>query len=312
MPTQLRMPEHCAPVRSHRRGVVRDTVPADASVTSGASGSAHPLSRVHGAGRPLVCGILNVTPDSFSDGGLFDSLERAVEHGGRLAAEGADLIDIGGESTRPGSRPPTLAEELDRVIPVVEALVRRIPVPLSVDTSRPEVMRAAVAAGASMINDVRALRAPGALEAAADLRVPVCLMHMQGSPETMQQEPRYQDVVAEVFALLAQRKRACLDGGIRPEFLLVDPGFGFGKTLSQNVALLASLGRLRSLGLPIMVGLSRKSMLGQLTGRPVGDRLPGSLAAAVLAAQRGAAILRVHDVAATRDVLSVLDAVAAV
>jgi dihydropteroate synthase len=291
---------------------MRDTVLADASVTPGSSGSAHPLSRVHGAGRPLVCGILNVTPDSFSDGGLFDSLERAVEHGCCLAAEGADLIDIGGESTRPGSRPPTLAEELDRVIPVVEALVRRIPVPLSVDTSRPEVMRAAVAAGASMINDVRALRAPGALEAAADLRVPVCLMHMQGSPETMQQEPRYQDVVAEVFALLAQRKRACLDGGIRPEFLLVDPGFGFGKTLSQNVALLASLGRLRSLGLPIMVGLSRKSMLGQLTGRPVGDRLPGSLAAAVLAAQRGAAILRVHDVAATRDVLSVLDAVAAV
>jgi dihydropteroate synthase len=291
---------------------MRDTVLADASVTPGSSGSAHPLSRVHGAGRPLVCGILNVTPDSFSDGGLFDSLERAVEHGCCLAAEGADLIDIGGESTRPGSRPPTLAEELDRVVPVVEALVRRIPVPLSVDTSRPEVMRAAVAAGASMINDVRALRAPGALEAAADVSVPVCLMHMQGSPETMQQDPRYQDVVAEVCAFLAERKRACLDGGIRPEHLLVDPGFGFGKTLSQNVALLASLGGLSSLDLPIMVGLSRKSMLGQLTGRAVGDRLPGSLAAAVLAAQRGAAILRVHDVAATRDVLSVLDAVAAV
>jgi dihydropteroate synthase len=290
---------------------MRDTVLADASVTPGSSGSAHPLSRVHGAGRPLVCGILNVTPDSFSDGGLFDSLERAVEHGCCLAAEGADLIDIGGESTRPGSRPPTLAEELDRVVPVVEALVRRIPVPLSVDTSRPEVMRAAVAAGASMINDVRALRAPGALEAAADLSVPVCLMHLKGSPETMQQDPRYQDVVAEVCAFLAERKRACLEGGIRPESLLVDPGFGFGKTLSQNVALLASLGRLGSLALPIMVGLSRKSMLGQLTGREVGDRLPGSLAAAVLAAQRGAAILRVHDVAATRDVLSVLDAVAA-
>jgi dihydropteroate synthase len=291
---------------------MRDTVLADASVTPGASGSAHFLSRGHGAGRPLVCGILNVTPDSFSDGGLFDNPERAVERGCRLAAEGADLIDVGGESTRPGSRPPTLAEELDRVIPVVETLVRRIPVPLSVDTSRPEVMRAAVAAGASMINDVRALRAPGALEAAAELSVPVCLMHMQGSPETMQQDPRYQDVVAEVWAILAERKRACLEGGIRPESLLVDPGFGFGKTLSQNVALLASLGRLRSLGLPIMVGLSRKSMLGQLTGRAVWDRLPGSLAAAVVAAQRGAAILRVHDVAATRDVLSVLDAVAAV
>jgi dihydropteroate synthase len=178
-----------------------------------------------------------------------------------------------------------------------------------VDTSRPEVMTAVVAAGGSMINDVRALRAPGALEAAAELGVPVCLMHMQGSPETMQRHPRYQDVVAEVRAFLAERQRVCLEGGIRPENLVVDPGFGFGKTLSQNVALLASLGRLSSLGVPIMVGLSRKSMLGQLTGRAVGERLPGSLAAAVIAAQRGAAVLRVHDVAATRDVLAVLDAV---
>jgi dihydropteroate synthase len=286
-----------------------DWVLADASITPGSSGSAHPLSRIHGSGRPLVCGILNVTPDSFSDGGSFDSLERAIEHGCRLAADGADLIDIGGESTRPGSRPPALAEELDRVVPVVEALVRRIPVPLSVDTSRPEVMRAAVAAGAYMINDVRALRAPGALEAAAELGVPVCLMHMQGSPETMQQDPRYRDVVTEVRAFLAERTRACLEGGIRPEHLLVDPGFGFGKTLPQNVALLASLGRLSSLGLPIMVGLSRKSMVGQLTGRAVGERLPGSLAAAVIATQHGAAVLRVHDVAATRDALAILTAV---
>jgi dihydropteroate synthase len=270
----------------------------------------HALCRALAARRPLVCGILNVTPDSFSDGGRFDSLDRAVEHGCTLAAEGADLIDIGGESTRPGSRPPNLAEELGRVVPVVEALVRRVPVPLSVDTSRPEVMRAAVAAGASMINDVRALRSPGALEAAAELGVPVCLMHMQRSPETMQEDPRYQDVVAQVRIFLAERKRACLEAGIRPEHLVVDPGFGFGKTLSHNVALLASLGRLNSLGVPIMVGLSRKSMLGQLTGRAVGDRLPGSLAAAVIAAQRGAAVLRVHDVAATRDVLAILDAVA--
>ena len=234
-----------------------------------------------------------------------------MEHRCALAAEGADLIDIGGESTRPGSRPPSLAEELERVVPVVEALVRRLDVPLSVDTSRPEVMRAAVAAGASMVNDVRALRAPGALEAAAEVGVPVCLMHMQRSPETMQQDPRYQDVVAEVCAFLAERKRACLEAGIRPEHLVVDPGFGFGKTLSHNVALLASLDRLCSLGGPIMVGLSRKSMLGQLTGRTAGDRLPGSLAAAVIAAQRGAAVLRVHDVAATRDVLAILHAVAA-
>jgi dihydropteroate synthase len=192
---------------------------------------------------------------------------------------------------------------------VVEALVRRIPVPLSVDTSRPEVMRAAVAAGASMINDVRALRSPGALEAAAESRVPVCLMHMQRTPETMQRDPRYRDVVSEVRSFLAERTRACLEAGIRPDHLVLDPGFGFGKTPSHDLALLASLGRLSTLGLPIMVGLSRKSVLGQLTGRPVGDRLPGSLAAAVIAAQRGAAVLRVHDVAATRDVLAVLEAV---
>jgi dihydropteroate synthase len=257
----------------------------------------------------LVCGILNVTPDSFADGGRFDSLAAALEHGCALAAEGADVIDIGGESTRPGSRPPTLAEELDRVVPVIEALVSRVSVPLSVDTSRPEVMRAAVAAGASMINDVRALRWPGALEAAAEAAVPVCLMHMQRSPATMQQEPRYQDVVSEVRSFLADRKAACLEVGILPEHVLVDPGFGFGKTLSHNLELLASLGGLRTMGVPIMVGLSRKSMLGQLTGRGVGDRLAGSLAAAVIAAQRGAAVLRVHDVAATRDVLAVLEAV---
>jgi dihydropteroate synthase len=271
--------------------------------------SSHPLSRALAARRRLVCGILNVTPDSFSDGGRHDSLDRAVEHGCRLAAEGADLIDIGGESTRPGSRPPSLAEELDRVVPVVEALTREVGVPLSVDTSRPEVMRAAVATGASMVNDVRALQRPGALEAAAQLGVPMCLMHMQRSPETMQEDPRYQDVVTEVRTFLARRIAACLDAGVRPEHLVVDPGFGFGKTLSHNVELLASLGRLSSLGLPIMVGLSRKSMLGQLTGRAVGNRLPGSLAAAVVAAQRGAAVLRVHDVAATRDVLAILDAV---
>jgi dihydropteroate synthase len=271
--------------------------------------SAHPLSRVLAARRPLVCGVLNVTPDSFSDGGRFHSFDRAVERGRTLAAEGADLIDVGGESTRPGSRPPTLAEELDRVVPVVEALGRQVPVPLSVDTSRPEVMREAVAAGASMVNDVRALRSPGALEAAAELGVPVCLMHMQRSPETMQEDPRYRDVVVEVRTFLAERVRACLDAGIRQEHLVVDPGFGFGKTLTHNVALLASLDALTGLGVPVMVGLSRKSVVGQLTGRTVGDRLPGSLAAAIVAVQRGATLLRVHDVAATRDVLAILDAV---
>ena len=280
-----------------------DRLPADTGT------STHPLARALAAGRPLVCGILNVTPDSFSDGGRFDSFDRAVERGLTLAAEGADLIDVGGESTRPGSRPPTLAEELARVVPVVEALVQRAPVPVSVDTSRPEVMRAAVAAGASMVNDVRALRSPGALSAAAELGVPVCLMHMQRSPETMQEDPRYRDVVVEVRSFLAERVRACLDAGIRREHLVVDPGFGFGKTPAHNVALLASLDAFTGLGVPVMVGLSRKSVLGQLTGRAVGDRLPASLAAALLAAQRGAAVLRVHDVAATRDVLTVLDAV---
>ena len=269
----------------------------------------HPLARALAARRPLVCGVLNVTPDSFSDGGRFHSFDQAVERGRTLAAEGADLIDVGGESTRPGSRSPTLAEELDRVVPVVEALGRQVPVPVSVDTSRPEVMREAVAAGASMVNDVRALRSPGALDAAAELGVPVCLMHMQRSPESMQEDPRYRDVVVEVRTFLAERMRACLDAGIRQEHLVVDPGFGFGKTPAHNVALLASLDGLRSLGVPVMVGLSRKSVLGQLTGRAVGDRLPASLAAALLAAQRGAAVLRVHDVAATRDVLTVLDAV---
>ena len=270
--------------------------------------STHPLARALAARRPLVCGVLNVTPDSFSDGGRFHSFDRAVERGRTLAAEGADLIDVGGESTRPGSRPPTLAEELDRVVPVVEALGRQVPVPLSVDTSRPEVMREAVAAGASMVNDVRALRSPGALEAAAELGVPVCLMHMQRSPESMQEDPRYRDVVVEVRTFLAERMRACLAAGIRQEHLVVDPGFGFGKTLTHNVALLASLDAFTGLGVPVMVGLSRKSVLGQLTGRTVGDRLPGSLAAAIVAVQRGATLLRVHDVAATRDVLAVLDA----
>lgn len=277
--------------------------------TASGDGGGHPLRHLLHAGRPLVCGILNVTPDSFSDAGRFRSLDRAVGHGLRLAAEGADVIDVGGESTRPGSRPPDLEEELDRVVPVVAALARQVPVPLSVDTSRPEVMAAAVGAGAGMVNDVRALRSPGALAAAAELDVPVCLMHMRGSPDTMQHGPRYDDAVAEVRAFLAGRLRACRAAGIRPEHLVVDPGFGFGKTLSHNVALLRSLAELRALGVPVMVGLSRKSMLGQLTGRDVGERLAGSVAAAVIAAQRGASLLRVHDVAATRDALAVLDAV---
>lgn len=254
-------------------------------------------------------GILNVTPDSFSDGGAFFDPAIALDHARAMVAAGADLIDVGGESTRPGAAPVCVEDELARVIPVIEALAAELPVPISVDTSKPEVMAAAVRAGAGMINDVGALGAPGALEAARDLGVPVCLMHMRGEPRTMQVAPHYGDVVGEVRDFLAQRSAACVAAGISPERLVIDPGFGFGKTLDHNLALLARLGELRDLGLPILVGLSRKSMLGAITGRAVGERLPASLAAALLAVERGASILRVHDVASTVDVLKVQEAV---
>jgi dihydropteroate synthase len=273
------------------------------------SGSSASAATILHSARPLVCGILNVTPDSFSDGGRFFDHDRAVAHGFDLARQGADLIDVGGESTRPGAQPPTVDEELDRVVPVVERLVRVTGVPLSVDTSRSEVMRAAVRAGASMINDVRALRVPGALAAAAELGVPVCLMHMQGEPATMQRTPRYGDVVAEVRSFLAERMSAAQAAGVSSDMMVVDPGFGFGKTLAHNVAVLHGLRELTTLGARLMVGVSRKGMVGALTGRPVEQRLAGSIAAAVLAVQRGARLLRVHDVGATRDALAVLAAV---
>ncbi len=267
------------------------------------------LAAALSAGKPLICGILNVTPDSFSDGGRFDNPRQALIHAHRLMEEGADLIDVGGESTRPGSRPPTTREELQRVIPVVAALSQQVAIPISVDTSRPEVMRAAVAEGASMINDVRALRRPGALDTAAELEVSVCLMHMQHSPDTMQLQPLYGDVVREVLDFLGERLESAHRAGIHPDNLLVDPGFGFGKSLAHNLALLARLADLRTLGAPILVGLSRKSMIGQITGRGVADRLMGSVAAALISVQHGARVLRVHDVAATRDALTVLHAV---
>jgi dihydropteroate synthase len=257
---------------------------------------------------PVVCGIVNVTPDSFSDGGRYRDTAAAVEHGLSLAAEGAGLLDVGGESTRPGSRPPSVAEEIDRVVPVVAALAESTSVPISVDTSRPDVMREAVAAGASMINDVRALQLPGALSAAAELDVPVCLMHMRGEPETMQRSPAYDDVVAEVRRFLVERIGRCRDAGIPNSHILVDPGFGFGKTLAHNLDLLSRLPEIADLGLPVMAGLSRKGMLGAITGRDIGDRQAASVAAALVAAQNGAAVLRVHDVAATVDAVSVLRA----
>jgi len=260
---------------------------------------------------PRVMGIVNVTPDSFSDGGHHDSTDAAVAHGLRLAAEGADLLDIGGESTRPGAGEVGVDEELARVIPVIERLVAETSLPVSVDTSKPEVMRAAVAAGAGMINDVRALRREGALEAAAAAGVPLVLMHMQGEPGSMQEAPAYDDLVADVHRFLAERIFACEMAGIPKKRIVLDPGYGFGKTTAHNLLLLRQQSRLLDLGLPLLAGLSRKRSLGEITGREVGDRVHASVAAAVMAAEYGARILRVHDVAATVDALKVWAAIAA-
>ncbi len=259
-------------------------------------------------GRALVMGVINVTPDSFSDGGRYLQRDDALRFAQTMVDAGADLLDVGGESTRPGAEPVELQRELDRVMPVIEAVNGAFDTPVSIDTSKPEVMRAAAAAGAAMINDVLALRAPGALETAADLGLPVCLMHMQGEPRTMQADPVYDDVVAEVAAFLRERADAAIAAGLPANQLVIDPGFGFGKSLEHNLTLLRHLPLLAKLGMPLLVGLSRKSMLGQLLGRPVEERLPGSLALAVMAAERGAAIVRVHDVAPTVDALRVLAA----
>lgn len=258
---------------------------------------------------PLLMGILNVTPDSFSDGGRFDGRDAAMRHAEAMAREGAALIDIGGESTRPGSTGVGGQQELDRVIPVIEAVRSITSVPVSIDTSKAQVMREAVAAGAVMINDVCALREEGALEAAADLGVPVCLMHMQGKPRSMQKAPNYGDVVAEVAAFLEQRVQACLDAGIDESLLVVDPGFGFGKTREHNVELLANLRQCGVRGRPVLAGLSRKSVLGDLTGRAVDERVAASVAAAVIAVLNGADIIRAHDVGQTVDALKVAEAV---
>ncbi len=254
-------------------------------------------------GSPRVMGILNVTPDSFSDGGRFVDLDDALRQAEQMAEQGADIIDVGGESTRPGAAAVGLDEEMARVLPVIERLHAALDLPLSIDTSKPEVMRAAVAAGAAMINDVSALHAPGAIEAAAETGAAVCLMHMQGEPRTMQSSPQYDDVVADILKYLDGRIAACVAGGVARGRLLVDPGFGFGKTLAHNLALLGGLERFRELGLPVLVGISRKSMLGAVTGRDVDERLAASIAAAVMAVERGASVIRVHDVAATVDAL---------
>lgn len=259
--------------------------------------------------QPRVMGVLNVTPDSFSDGGRFIAPRAAIRQAQAMCDAGAALIDVGGESTRPGAAAVSIQQELDRVIPVIEALSAAVPVPISVDTSKPEVMREAVRAGAGLINDVAALAMPGALAAASQAGVPVCLMHMQGEPRSMQNSPQYSDVVADIKQYLATRVAACEAAGIARRHLLVDPGFGFGKTLAHNLRLLSQLAELHSLGLPLLVGLSRKSMFGALLDRPVAQRLAASVTAAVLAAQQGALIIRAHDVAETVDALTLMVAV---
>lgn len=278
----------------------------DTTPTLGCNGHTLTLDRVR------VMGIVNVTPDSFSDGGEHATVETAVAHGLKLAGEGADILDIGGESTRPGADEVGIEEELRRVIPVIERLAKETSLPISIDTSKPEVMRAAVAAGAGMINDVYALRREGALEAAAALGVPVVLMHMQGEPRSMQASPQYDDVVAEVHRFLAERIFAAEMAGIAKKRILVDPGFGFGKNREHNLMLLAQLERFGELGVPLLAGLSRKKTIGELTGRDdPHDRVFGSIAAHLIAAQRGANLVRVHDVAGTVDALKVWNAVAA-
>jgi dihydropteroate synthase len=259
--------------------------------------------------RTAVMGILNVTPDSFSDGGFFLSAEKAVVHALRMAGEGADILDVGGESTRPGAQVVSAQEELDRVIPVIEAVAKSVSLPISIDTSKPEVMREAVRAGAGFINDVRALREPGALEAAASLNVPVCLMHMQGEPRGMQVSPSYRDVVTEVRDFLRERIEVAAAAGIPRERIVIDPGFGFGKSVTHNLELLRDLGSLRALGVPVLAGLSRKSLIGALLGLPVDQRVSASVALALIAVQNGAQIVRVHDVRATHEAIRMWEAV---
>jgi dihydropteroate synthase len=261
-----------------------------------------------GLERPRVMGILNVTPDSFSDGGRYSDRDQALKHALRMVADGADIVDVGGESTRPGALPVSEADELERVIPLVEALVRS-GVRVSVDTSKAAVMSAAIGAGADMINDVRGLREPGAIDAVAAGRTAVCLMHMRGEPRTMQDEPHYDNVVEEVRAFLLERAQACEAAGVARDRIVLDPGFGFGKTAEHNLALLRGLRALTATGYPLLVGLSRKSTLWRITGRDAGDCVGASVAAALAAVARGASIVRVHDVRETVDALKVWHAI---
>ena len=263
-------------------------------------------SRTLDLSSPVVMGILNVTPDSFSDGGHFISRDRALRRASEMLDDGAVIIDVGGESTRPGAAEVSVDEELDRVIPAIEAIAENTNAIISVDTSKPQIMAAAVKAGAGMINDVRALQLHGALEAATELQVAICLMHMQGQPQNMQNSPQYQDITGDIMGFLSARVSACIEAGIAKKLLIIDPGFGFGKTVEQNYTLLRELDRFADMGLPVLAGLSRKSMIGAVIERPPEDRLAASVALALIAAQNGASIIRVHDVAATCDALKML------
>jgi dihydropteroate synthase len=259
--------------------------------------------------RPCVMGVLNVTPDSFSDGGQFHDIGQALAHAHRMIDEGAAIIDIGGESTRPGANPVEVDEELHRVLPLVRSLARKVGVPISIDTTKPQVMQAVIDAGAGMINDILALRTPGALEVVAASNAAACLMHMQGEPRTMQVEPHYQDVIGEVHEFLRERRDACEASGIGRDRLVVDPGFGFGKAVPHNLSLLSNLDRFLDLDVPVLAGLSRKSMIGTITGRPVDQRLHGSIALATIAILKGARIIRAHDVAPAVDAVKIATAV---
>ena len=262
-------------------------------------------------GRCHVMGIVNVTPDSFSDGGRYNSVELAVQRAREMVADGAAFVDVGGESTRPGAAPVSEQEELDRVCPVVEAIARDVDTVISVDTSTPSVIRETARLGAGLVNDVRALEREGAVDAAVEAGLPVCVMHMKGAPGTMQQNPEYRHVVRDVATYLMDRVRVCEAAGIPAEKILLDPGFGFGKTLEHNLQLLATLEQLRVLGYPLLVGMSRKTMLGQITGREVSERLPASLAVATISALKGASVIRVHDVRETVDAVRVVEAMQA-
>ena len=295
------------PPASIDRGRIVSTARNPERLTQDCAGQSLDLS------RPVIMGVINTTPDSFSDGGTLYrnsrlDLERAMERAREMAAAGAGILDIGGESTRPGAHPVSPGEELDRVLPLVERIAKELPVVISVDSSTPAVMREAASAGAGLLNDVRALTREGALQAAAASGLPVCLMHMQGEPGTMQVAPHYDDVVREVAEYLRSRVSACEQHGMARERLLLDPGFGFGKTVIHNMQLLRGLPHLSAMGIPLVVGLSRKSMIGHLLGREVGERMPASLALAVLAVERGAAIIRTHDVAATADAVAMWQA----